>query len=288
MKKRYLRHLRILHVCSLVLLLSSCSGSSGELMKFVAEMDSLRSVNDSLATRLDTYDEAIDVLYSTLDSIAIQESLIFKSNGEVPLTKDAVRYNLERYELLLKKQENKIQQLESKLKKNRDTTNLSLRVVNQLRTEIKEKNIKIEELRAELDNEKMTVNNLQLLVSSHEQTISSLKTNLAQLNKIIIHQDNELNAGYVLTASAKEMKQKGIVVKRGKARLDAIDRKHFSRIDIRKCTEFTFQAKHPRILTDVPSSTYELTTTGDGHFTLTVLDVPKFWEVYNYLIIQTD
>ncbi len=273
---------------SALLLISSCNNSSDVLMTLVSERDSLINANDSLANRLYTYDESLDILYSTLDSIAIQENQIFKSDGETPLTKDAIRYNLERYEALLRKQESKIHHLESTLSVSRDSTNRSQRIINQLKAEIRNKDQKIKDLLARLDNANTTVEELQGVVNSQKQTIANQNITIAQINDVIIRQDKELNKGYVLIASRKEIKQKGIAVKKGRARLNAIEQKHFHRIDIRTFREITFQAKRPRILTDIPSSTYELTTAGDGNFTLTILDATKFWDVYNYLIIQTD
>ena len=84
------------------------------------------------------------------------------------------------------------------------------------------------------------------------------------------------------------MKRKGIV-KGGKLVSDAaLDRTKFAKVDIRHWEEVTFSAKRPLILTNMPASSYELTTNGKGDFTLHVLNPSDFWRISNYLVIQTD
>lgn len=97
-----------------------------------------------------------------------------------------------------------------------------------------------------------------------------------------------LNNGYVLIGSKDDLRRKGIL-KNGRVISDAaLDRSKFFQVDIRKWHEISFRAKKPRILTNMPASSYSLTTSGDGNFTLSITDPSDFWRISNYLIIQTN
>ena len=92
----------------------------------------------------------------------------------------------------------------------------------------------------------------------------------------------------MLIGSKDDLNRKG-VTKKGKIVPDAVlDRTKFATVDIRKWREVSFQAKRPRILTNMPASSYQLTTDGYGNFTLIVDNPSDFWRISSYLVIQTD
>ena len=101
-------------------------------------------------------------------------------------------------------------------------------------------------------------------------------------------QDAMLNQCYMVVGSKKDLEKKGVVKKGRLIAQNALDRSKFSKVDIRRFVELTFSAKRPRILTDMPENSYELTTDGDGNFTLSIINPTTFWSVSNYLVIQTD
>ena len=81
--------------------LFSCGNSNSEIIKLVAERDSLRALSESQTAVLDDYGKTIKVIKTTLDSIAEQDNLLFIGTGELPVTKDDVKSNLLRFEAVL-------------------------------------------------------------------------------------------------------------------------------------------------------------------------------------------
>lgn len=275
--------------------LYSCGNSNTEIMKLVEERDSLRQTQKAQEEKLDSYSKTIETLNATLDSIAYQEKMLFFNNGENPVTKEDVKHNLMRFEALLKKQGEKIQQLEKQLAESNDSNTHSLSLITHLKEQLNEKNIRIAQLMGELEKKDVSIARLQELVESQKITIDSQSATISELNQrtqrqseALARQDAILNNGYVLIGSKDDLKRKGIL-KRGKIVADAsFDRNKFAKIDIRTWREISFTAKRPKILTSMPVSSYEITTTGNRNFTLTVKNPSDFWRISSYLIIQTD
>lgn len=280
---------------SISFVLYSCGNSNKEILRLVEERDSLRQAQKVQEGKLDNYSKTIETLNATLDSIAYQENMLFISNGEIPVTKEDVRHNLMRFEALLKKQSEKIKLLEKQLAESNDSNTHSLSLIAHLKEQLNEKNLRIAQLMGELEKKNMSIARLQELVESQKTTINTQSATISELNQrtqrqseALARQDAILNNGYVLIGSKDDLKRKGIL-KKGKIVADAsLDRNKFAKIDIRKWREINFTAKRPRILTNMPSSSYEITTTGNRNFTLTVKNPSDFWCLSSYLIIQTD
>lgn len=286
----------LLSMCFILLLVCSCGNSGSEVMKLGEERDSLRQINREQIERLDSYSKTIETLNETLDSIAYQENMIFfNNNGEMPITKENVKHNLMRFEALLKKQGDKIRQLEKQLSESNDSNTKSLSLISHLKEQLNTKNIQIAQLKEELEKKNVDIVRLQEQVESQRLTINTQTATISELNQrtqrqgeALARQDAILNNGYVLIGSKDDLKRKGIL-KKGKIVADAaLDRSKFAKVDIREWREVSFTAKRPRILTNMPASSYEITTTGNRNFTLTVKNPSDFWRISTYLVIQTD
>ena len=276
-------------------LLFGCDYSDNKVKELAKECDSLRQTKKIQDEKLDNYGRTIETLNATLDSIAYQEQMLFVNNGDKPVTKEDVQHNLMRYEALLKKQGDRINQLEKQLTESNDTNKNSLSLIAHLKEQLNEKNAYIAQLKEELEKKNVNIALLQEQVESQKLTINAQSATISELNKrtqkqseALARQDAILNNGYVLIGTKDDLKRKGIL-KKGKIVADAsLDRSKFAKIDIRKWREVNFAAKRPRILTNMPASSYEITTTGNRNFTLTVKNPSDFWRISSYLIIQTD
>lgn len=235
------------------------------------------------------------MIKTTLDSIAEQENLLFIGTGELPVTKDDVKSNLLRFEAVLKRQHERITKLEEELALNADSLSMAMALLQHFETQLANKDREIVSLKKELEKRNLDIRELQRhveeqrgIIDAQNLTIGDLQRRNKRQGEALARQDAILNNGYVLIGSKNDLKRKGIV-KGGKLVSDAaLDRTKFAKVDIRKWEEVTFSAKRPLILTNMPASSYELTTNGKGEFTLHVLNPSDFWRISNYLVIQTD
>ena len=278
-----------------LLCLVSCNSGSSDLMKLIAERDSLKAKVELQETKLQTNEFAINTINSALDSISIQEGLIFSTDErEVPITKSEALKNLERFQKILDHQKEKIASLQSQLKRQENDGNLQ-ELINHLKIQIQEKDAQIASLRQELTKKDVDINRLrktlqsqQLQLNEQSETIALLdKKNKAQI-KALSNQDRMINTGYVLIGTKSDLKRKGIIKGNKLLPEGILDKSKFAKVDIRNYREIEFEAKRPQILTNMPTSAYTITTTSKHQYTLHITDVATFWSISNFLIIQTN
>ncbi len=277
----------LLQLIVALLLLAVCNGcgnSSTDILKLVEERDSLRSLVDSTHLKLKAIDElmsTVAMVNSSLDSITEQERcLIVNGPSESPaLTKEEISLKLATLKYTLESHRARIAQLEEELEKRTDDSNLQS-VILVLKKQLAQKDVQIKTLEEELTKKNSDIKKLNRIIRENNNVISNMESALT-------HQDNLLNNCYVLVASKKELKAMG-VLKGSKLNSDAFDRSKFMKIDIRKFREVSFVAQKPRILTNMPTSSYMIGTNDRKNFTLKINNPTEFWGVTNFLVIQTD
>lgn len=289
------KYIYIIIVVILHLSITACN-SNANIWRIIDERDSLKAVNTAQTSKLNGYGYMIEVINATLDSISRQENMIFIGNGELPVTKDDVQYNLSRFESVLSTQKERINRLEYQLRISNDSNAHSRSLIAHLYEQIEVKNQQIAQLRSELEKKNVNISQLQAQVASQRSTIDSQNATISELNtrnqkqlEALTRQDAILNNGYVLIGSKADLKRKGVITSKGTLVPDAVlDRSKFAKVNMKTWLEINITAKKPRVLSNMPTSSYELTTTGNKNFTLTIKNPSDFWRVSNYLIIQTD
>lgn len=279
-------------VC-LIVCLSSCNNNHSEVIKVVSERDSLQNVADAQTRRLNKIANILRTLDSALDSIQHEEGMIFvNAGGEMASRTDALE-NLTRFETVVKHQQDRINELEAKLKAQDEEDDPrahaleAASLIANLKSQLAAKDRQIAELRTELEKKNVDISRLRAKVQEQQEQIADLDNKNQRYTTALKRQDEVINSGYVIIGSKKELEAKGVLYK-GKLRTsNVLNRDLFKKVDIRKFTEITFTAKKPKIITYAPATTYELTTNGAGTFTLHITNVTQFWSVSNYLVIQT-
>ena len=258
--------------------------------------------NDTLISRL-TRQEAqmselqscLDMLTMSIDSIALQEEILFlpdPENPNKPLTKKQIQERLDALSRLVARQHDLISALEDSL----DTKNAALtslrRVIANFKIQIQQKDAEILQMKKELKSKDASIANLRSQVGKMKEDIQAKDSNIDYLQnvsdqqqKIMDSQDEILNEGYYMVKSRKELSSLGIKSSDiSKAKITFAD---FNKVDIRKFAGMTISSDRVRILSQMPVSSYELIKNEDGTTTLNILSSADFWQYSNILIVQT-
>ena len=144
----------------MVLTISGC-GNDGKVISIVEERDSLKKACEAQQQRISEVDGMITALNGALDSIAMEEGMLFtnKSN-EVMVSRSDVLHNLERYEQVLKHQKDKIRRLEGLLADKGGDSDLK-RLVAHMKGQLADKDAKIANLRSELSRKDVNISQLR-------------------------------------------------------------------------------------------------------------------------------
>ncbi len=294
--KRY--SLPLLVLFALALLLPSCgTGSKSDLMQLIAERDSLRFAAEVQTQILINIEKAVNMMNSTMDSIAREEDMIFVNTDQkdgMPITRQDALSNLERYEEMMLRQHKKIVELQEELKRNVFNAEAQ-QLIENLQAQVAVKDRQIAELRKELEKKDANIAELReqvrtqsIRINQQTEQITALNTQTQRQGEALKKQDEYINTGYVLIGNKDDLKRKGVLDNKGNLNpASMLDKSKFVKVDMRTWKEITFSCnKAPKILTTMPESSFSMYKSG-GEFRLVINNPSDFWRVSSYLVIQT-
>lgn len=171
--------------------------------------------------------------------------------------------------------------------------------INELNNILKNSNVKILEL------EKL-IENLMKEISLKDQQIQMLQSELNNVNSeysklfdayieqtIIVNElTNEINKGFYTYGTLKELVENKVVEKkngfigigRKTALIDNFNEEYFIQIDILKKKEIFVEGLKVKIVTDHPSTAYEIVK-DDKNSKILIKNPNEFWKVSKYLVV---
>ena len=287
---------RIIMPLLMHMLVFSCKNEKVDMQHFVAERDSILQDNKSKTQQLDELNDVLSTIAIGLDSIAMQENILFNSSGP-----DGVRL-LDKHEIaarlngmadILARQREKIQILQDSLANRKTSQGVEhlQRVVEFLNQQLAEKDQVIKSLRADLNNSKKDITHLRASLSDMKNRATKAENKTQVLTTALSKQDDVINECYVRIGTKKQLSAAGLLkggfLQKKKVNYEDVDKSKFSAVDIRKCREISLKSSNPKILTPQPSNrSYHFEESGDGHCVLVITNPTLFRSVSNYLIIQ--
>jgi len=236
----------------------------------------------------------IDNVAQGMDSLVAGEGMLLKTSPEgTPLnSKQQITANLKTFEEIVKRQRERIAELEKSLEDNKSAHAQSMKkIINAMKAQLAEKDKEIAALKEELSSKDFSIARLETRVSSLNKDVEGLTEKNKAQKEALVTQSDMMNEAYVLVGTKKELKAAGVLSGSGlfsKARLKSsdFDASKFKKVDIRKYTSVKLNGKNPKVLTPSPASSYSLSDNGDGTSTLTITDPTAFWGVSNFLVVQ--
>ena len=284
-------------VLALCLLISmfSCKNEKVDMGRYVAERDSILQDNKTKTQQLDELNGILSTIATGLDSIAVQENILFDGGGRdgVHLDKHQIAARLNGMADLLARQRQKIQTLQDSLSAHKPSQGVERlqKVVEFLNRQLAEKDQVIRSLRADLNNSKKDITQLRASLSSMQARADKAEHKSQALTTALSKQDEVINECYVKIGTKKHLSALGLLkggfLAKKKVNYSEVDKSKFNAVDIRKFREIRLKSDNPKILTPQPSnSAYHFDDNGDGTCTLVITNPTKFWSVSNFLIIQ--
>ena len=276
-----------------LLILASCTNGYKER----AEQDSLRiaelssdyneaaSLNDSLMLLMGD-------IYNGLDSINMQEGLLYNiSNGENDRRAE-VRRNLSAIKERLAKNRQLLNQMEQRVKESGNKNSVLSKTIEQMQQRLNDQDSYIVSLENKLSLANDSIVNLNAQVANKETQIQvqteAKEAALQTLNEV----DNQLNTVYYAMGTNKELKKNGLLEKKflGQTKVlkGDVNEGYFTKADKRTLTTIPTGAKKIKIWTNMPAGSYEEVKNEDNTITLKITNPTEFWNFSPYLVIQLD
>ena len=286
---------RIIMPLLMLVLVFSCKNEKVDMQQFVAERDSILQDNRSKTQQLDELNGVLSTIAIGLDSIAVQENILFNGSGRdgVRLGKHEIAARLNGMADILARQRAKIQALQDSLANRKTSQSVEhlQRVVEFLNQQLAEKDQVIKSLRADLNNSKKDITQLRASLSDMKNRAVKAENKTQVLTTALSKQDDVINECYVRIGTKKQLSAAGLLkggfLQKKKVNYEDVDKSKFNAVDIRKFREITLKSNNPKILTPQPSNrSFHFEESGDGSCTLVITNPTLFWSVSNFLIIQ--
>lgn len=234
-------------------------------------------VNEEVSQMVDI----VNSVAACLDSIQLQEDMIFKADESTP--KDQIIMRLNAFKDLLSRKQAQINKLSGQNKSNKLAMANLQKMVEFLNAQLEEKSAQIAKLEDAVQNKDMKISELRYDMNELQQRSDYLEDQNVQ-------QDAQLNEVYYVVGEKKELNELGLLkggfLSKKKADYANLDKSKFTKKDMRGLEKLVIESKNPKLITEKPAASYTLTKNDDGTTTLEIKDPQTFWSVSPFLIIQ--
>jgi len=279
---------RTLLLLSLTPLFFACTG---ELEEKIAQLEEERRQDSTdIGNKEEMIVEFINSMNEIEDNLATikeKENIVTmrfdENNGEVTnLMKDQIVDDINLINNLLQENKAKMSALNSKLNK----SNLKIAELDKM----------IESLAIRLQQKDAEIADLQTQLAEANQQLKVLFTEYNDRLEEIGDQEDKLNTAYYCYGSEKELKEQGVITKKGgfigigkTAKLsDDFNKEYFTKVDVSLTNEIELMSKKAKIITNHPTDSYTLEGKEGTADKIVIKDTEAFWSSSKYLVIVVE
>ena len=191
-----MKHLFNLLIILATITLCSCDNHKAEKEQMQTRIDSLLTVNKSISSENEMMSAFVQTFSDGLDSISKVEKLIetrSDENGNV-MTKDKIQARVNSLAEYINQQREKISNLEKQLEVEKKNEKLN-KVINYLKAQLEEKELRIQELSDELTSAKASINALTNQNKKISQQVDEQNMVIKEQDNVLKTQSDMLNEG---------------------------------------------------------------------------------------------
>jgi len=264
-----------------------------ELKQLKEQNQQLTSMAKQKDSTINDFIESLNTIEENLEIIKEKETII-AVNSENPnkSQKQKIASDLTSINNLLEQNREKIADLDKKLNNSWYQNSKLRKLTDRLKTELENKETEIIALNGKVAKLNIEVENLNGQVTELNGTVLALNTENDAKTKEIEEKTTELNTGFYVCGTSKELQEKKVITKDGgfigigkTAVLNKdFNTNEFKKIDITKTTTIPVSGKKISLVTSHPSSSYKVEGVEkiEG---ITILDPVEFWKSSKYLVV---
>ena len=269
--------------------MSSCVESSKKYQTLLAEKEALAVENQNLENEFNATIGIINEVENNLQAIRDAEGMLtVQQEGS---ERDQIVSELLQIKERMAENRARLDSLNQVIEKN-GKNNGNLRAqIKKLQAQIAEKEEMIAGLQAQIEEKDGQIANLNTQVDNLNNDLNNANTQIENLNNQNLAQTDEMNTVYYIGATAKELKEKGIILSAKKIFKGDVPTEEFTKADMRELNTIVFPVKKAVVLTTHPTESYTLTKGKDAEgnkiVTLEITNPELFWKVTRYLVVLT-
>jgi hypothetical protein len=232
-----------------------------------------------------------DAIEKDLNTIKEKENVITYQSSNKEFSKDKkeqILKDIEYINSLLDQNKKKIASLTAQLKNSGGAIKGLQIKIAQLEASMKQRETEVSELKTALVEKDFAIG--QLNTRMNEQQIV-----IAQRDEKIKYQTSEMNKGYIAYGTYKALKAKGLVNKEGgflglgkkETITNNFSDSAFTQVNITEIKEIPVNSKSAKLITEHPTSSYELLKDKDNRIAgIEIKDPEQFWKISKYAVVE--
>ncbi len=275
------------------LLLASCSGNQKKIDEDSIRIADLTAEYQEAATFNDSLMLLMGDIYTGLDSINMQEGLLYNmGSGENSDRRAEIRQNLASIKARLAANKALLTSMEGKLRASGNKNSVMTKTITQLKERIASQDRKISRLENELATAKGQIETLNTQVTETREQVKTETAAKEEAQAQAVAAENEANRVYYAIGTNKNLKEKGLLEKKflgvTKVLKGDFDASYFVTADRRTLTAIPTNSKKVKIWSNMPADSYRITGEKDGPKTIQITNPTRFWSLTDHLVIQID
>ncbi|MDR1679596.1 MAG: hypothetical protein LBR81_07450 [Prevotellaceae bacterium] len=283
---------KLFPIVAAILLLAACKPENSEAYKnLLSANDSLAQVNSTQEKALNDYLQVINEINANFASIsekhtAIQQDKELKNNKEATTR---IQENMRNIMQMLVQNKEKIAELnrlnQAQASKNAKQAAEFEKTISRLSAELEEKTNMVISMQKQLDEKDIQIFELDKAYGTAMQENTEMRETVSQITE-------ELNAGYYVFGTIKELKAQRIVSKSNiftptKVLQGDFNQSYFVKINTKTTVEIPVFSKKAKVLTKHPLTSYEIATVNASKV-IRIKNPEAFWGVSKYLVVETN
>ena len=281
--------IKIILLSIVIVSFSSCGivGSSGDDMKTI---DSLSSVLTEKESEIQINLDLLDNIDAALKAANPGGSIDVKDPEKVKAIDQEIFDKIGFLRDKLEKDNIEIEKLKRDLTKAKESAAYRKDLVDKISVKMEKYQEENALLKQQISRETQNISNLTSELEAQGIQISQLRSTLIELNEDIVELKYELNLGYFLIGTKKELKHDSIIAKKGVGGSitlnEKMDKSKFMELD--KSTDRSIRLtgfKKVELIPERPGNSYQFISKDKLIVNIKITDPDKFWDVSNYLIV---
>lgn len=282
----------IIYLASILVLFSlSCSKSSNEKELLQIEHFAQEALMENQFQKADeTYLAALNEIEENMNYINKSRGIILQYQPEMGESginqKERIIRNIQLINSLLDENELKIKKMESLTQKTQSKNKFLITRIDDLKAELNEQKEQVNFLKKELLQREYDITELNLKLNRMQMDQDNLYSEMDELKK-------ELNTAYYVIGSYKELKDLGVIDKKGgifslgstKVLNASFDKEDFSEINTNDSIILVYGRK-AKIITQHPEDSYEIIEDNNQVSYLQITEPNQFWRASRYLVVE--
>lgn len=283
-------------IFALILSLGSCVESSSKYKMMSAKVDSLTTVTGSLNTEMETVLSEINEVSQGLQSIREAEQILSVATQKESQSKSTATQQIVQIKADIQSLVNTIEDYKAKLAKLESKSSIRSSQLNKmiagLKEELKVSQQEITQYKELLAQKEKELQQKGIVIAQLTDTITNLNNLTSTQKEQLQKQDQALHQINYLMGTTKELKERGVISRRGLFAPPVITTQAiqagFNSADMREFTKMEIKAKKAKVLSVHDSDSYTLSTPVNDIITLEITNPEEFWKNTKYLVVQTN